>query len=80
MTVKLDLPPELIQKLQEAAAHSGVDLDHFVAEALREHVRSVPKTEADRDAWLTRFRRWADSFPQVTTLDDSRDSIYPDRF
>lgn len=79
---------ETLRLIEDRARSLGVPFDRYLKELAEEGMaRSMPVKPAnlaadDDDAkqWIRRFRDWAASHPPVNHfVDDSRESIYPDR-
>ena len=83
MNIELNLPATERAALEQAAAKAGIDVEAFIANAVRDRLE-LPNTNAqerlDEQDWNTKFEAWADSFPaSPKSCDDSRENIYPDR-
>lgn len=82
MNVQIPLSPEFEAKLRERAAAAGQDVESFVVRAIEEELLSEPDTLAilPPDEWLVAFDDWVKSqTSRNANVDDSRESIYPDR-
>jgi len=84
MNILLHLPPETEARLIEQAQATGRDAETLALEAVRERFSagepaSCPSVSTDE--WLRLFDAWVgDHESRNPRLDDSRDSIYPDRW
>ncbi len=82
MNLILNLPPETEARLRLVSVQSGKAPEALALEALDEKLcgESGLKPTIPHDEWLRHFDAWVSSLtsrnPQV---DDSRESIYPDR-
>jgi hypothetical protein len=77
--VTIELPDETAAALEAQAAAAGLDLQGYLAEVARSAVdsRAAP---LDDDEWLKLWQKAVDSVPPSDHfVDDSRESIYPDR-
>jgi hypothetical protein len=92
MTVTLDLPPAVEQRLTERASQRGQSLTQYLVWlAAREAAESEPTAAppppiayppefASPEEWSKAFREWVSSHPTVSHfVDDSRESIYEGR-
>jgi hypothetical protein len=89
MTVTLDLPSELVQRLNEQAARHGKTLEMYLKDVAKQAAEASNSTFDDRrnlqteltpEQWATELRAWATSHKPVNHfVDDSRDSIYAGR-
>jgi hypothetical protein len=82
MTITLQLPPELEEKLKEQARVTGKDPEEIALDALQVNLSeveistskpSIEKKLKEFHAWVSRQRSRNPNF------DDSRESIYEDR-
>ena len=82
MTLVLELPPETEARLRDKAEQTGIAPEALALETLRESLeddRSSPPLS--KEAWLAAFDAWIAGLPPGNpNMDDSRDSIYPDRW
>jgi hypothetical protein len=82
MTLVLQLPPETEARLRDRAQMAGVAPEAFALETLRESLegdRSSPPLS--KEAWHAEFDAWIAGLPSGNpNMDDSRESIYPDRW
>lgn len=83
MTVMLDLPPELVQRLQEKAAQQGKTLEAYIQELATREGRTAEPTaqrKPSTEEWIAEWRAWAaNRKPVQGVIDDSRESIYAGR-
>jgi hypothetical protein len=83
MTLVLQLPPETEAKLRDRAQLAGIAPEALALETLREGLGDdgLSAPALSTEAWLAEFDAWiAGLKPGNPNLDDSRDSIYPDRW
>ena len=83
MHLILNLPPETEAKLLQAATELGKAPEAFALEALDEKLADEVSSEAtiSRQEWLRQFDEWLSSVKSRNPhVDDSRESIYPDRW
>jgi len=83
MNLILQLPPEIESKLVEQAARTGKAPEALALDALREQlsVEAVSPPTLSPDEWLRHFDAWvSDHESRNPRVDDSRESIYPDRW
>ncbi len=83
MNLTLHLTPETEAKLKEQAALSGKKPEELALEALQDKLEaeSVSAPSLSTDEWLRQFDAWvSDHRSRNPRVDDSRDSIYPDRW
>jgi predicted transcriptional regulator len=87
MTLTIDIPPELEQRLQQEAKQRGVEAEDYARMLLEELLlsngeRPLWKT-AKKNEWLRKFNEWMDShdpaLPPLSEEATSRESIYGDR-
>ena len=80
MNLTLHLTPETEAKLKEQAAHSGKTLEAVALEALEEKLGAEPAAaDLPLDEWEAKLDEWLLSHkPRNPTMDDRRESIYPD--
>ena len=80
----LQIPDELLQKLQKRAEDQGRELAAVVIEMLEIGLRYAPtasqNSKLSPEEWVKEFREWVASHPKVdVVVDDSRESIYEGR-
>jgi hypothetical protein len=83
MNLTLHLTPETESRLKEQASLSGRSPEELALEALQEKLADEPTSSPplSPEEWLRRFDAWvSDHKSRNPRLDDSRDSIYPDRW
>jgi hypothetical protein len=84
MTVQLQLPAELEEKLRLHAQARGQDLAHAALELLQQGLDSSRESTSPNDlpyeVWQRRFDAMLKDLPRVDSfVDDSRESIYEGR-
>jgi hypothetical protein len=82
MTIILELPPDTEARLRERSQLAGVPPEAVALAALREGLDTdVPAApRLSKEALLAEFDAWIGSLkPGNPNMDDSRESIYPDR-
>ena len=82
MNLSISVPPQFEAKLRERAEAIGEDVESFVLIALQEKLSSDMDSLAilSSDQWLAAFDDWMRSrTSRNPNVDDSRESIYPDR-
>ncbi len=84
MNLTLHLTPETEAKLKEQAALSGKSLETLALEALDDKLAYLDDYTSpilSGEAWQARFDEFLATLPRskATFVDDSRESIYPDR-
>lgn len=83
MNIVLHLPPETEAKLLEQARVTGQNVEALVLEALHERLDSAepaPASPVSTEEWLQLFDDWVGSHESRNPrVDDSRESMYPDR-
>jgi hypothetical protein len=84
MNLQIHIPDELEDQLREHAGAVGEDLESFVIHAVENSLANLtPATTVERpsrERWFAELKAWAESHPRVNHfVDDSRESIYPDR-
>ncbi len=83
MTIEVDIPPQLLERIERAAEAIGSDVPTLVRQAVE--TAFAPLDEENRrprtESWIADLRSWAASHPRREHLvDDSRESIYgPER-
>ena len=85
MNLTLQLHGEMEAKLRQEAARTGKTPEGVAIEALEEKLASDAVEGRDAnlsvEQWLTTFDDWISSHSSRNPdVDDSRESIYPDRF
>jgi hypothetical protein len=82
MNLILHLPPETAAKLNEHAHRIGKEPAALALEALQDKLAAEDDARLPRDKWHARFEAFLASVPRTgaTFVDDSRESIYPDRW
>jgi hypothetical protein len=81
MTISVWLKPEVMRRLQEVAARSGLTVPQYVERLAEEAVASVPALPASSsENWESRWRAWASSHQALpSSADDGREGIYAGR-
>lgn len=83
MNLILNLSPETEIRLREYVAATGKQPEQLALEALQDKLAAdeTPRESLPNDQWLREFDSWVGTLtshnPQV---DDSRESMYPDRW
>jgi hypothetical protein len=83
MTLTLTLPPETEAKLTEQARALGKAPEVLALEAIDERLSSEPASSEilPIGEWVEQFHAWVKSHhSRNPNLDDSRESLYPDRW
>jgi plasmid stability protein len=83
MNLILNLPPETEARLRQASAESGKAPEALALEALDDKLSSEFSSEPElsREEWLKQFHAWVNSRKSRNpNVDDSRESMYPDRW
>ena len=83
MNLTLHLTQETEARLKEQASLSGRSLEELALEALQEKLSGEPISPPllSPEEWLRQFDAWVgDHKSRNPRLDDSRDSMYPDRW
>jgi len=83
MTLVLNLPPETEARLRDRAQLAGIAPEALALETLREGLEDdrTSSPTLSTEEWLAKFDAWIASLkPGNPNLDDSRESIYPDRW
>lgn len=83
MNLILHLPPETEARLRQASAESGKAPEALALEALDEKLATSLNSGPDlsREEWLRHFNEWVSKQKSRNpNFDDSRESIYPDRW
>ena len=82
MTIILQLPPDTEALLRERVQLTGEAPEVIALETLREGLEgdATAEPKLSTEAWLAEFDAWiAGQKPRNPNVDDSRESIYPDR-
>jgi hypothetical protein len=84
MTIEVEIPPQLLERIERAAEAVGSDVPTLVRQAVESAFAppdSVDEIPQRADNWIAELREWASRLPRREHfIDDSRDSIYgPDR-
>ncbi len=82
MHLTLRLTPELETELKAQAALTGKPPEELILEALRDKFASepMPTTKLSTEEWRRQFESWVGSLESRNpNVDDSRESMYPDR-
>jgi len=80
MNLRIQIPEHLNSILVARAAESGKDIESYVVDAICEQLEvpnPIASTSSDFDSWLVEVRKLVPTV--VTSVDDSRDSIYAGR-
>lgn len=83
MNLLLHLTPETEAKLKQRASLAGKQVEDVVLEALAEQLNGEPVSGPTLpiEAWLQEFDAWVSGHKSRNPdVDDSRESIYPDRW
>jgi len=83
MNLILHLTPETEAKLMERASLVGKNPEDVALDVLHDQLDGEPSSAATLppEAWLREFDAWvSDHKSRNPRLDDSRESIYPDRW
>ena len=82
MNLILHLPPETEAKLNEQARVLGKAPEAVALEALNDRLaEAVPQPSLSPEEWRRQFDAWVVGHPSRNPrVDDSRESIYPDRW
>jgi hypothetical protein len=82
MTLELHIPPEQETLLRRQATAAGMEIAEYVMAAVQEKIATAPDAEQTLSTreWRARLEAIGRRHkPTGRPLDDSRDSIYPDR-
>jgi hypothetical protein len=84
MTLTIDLPPALEEKLRSESAREGVAAEEFALKVLEERLSHSEQPAGDAEARLRAFDEWVGghagrSAPPLTDEAAGRDSIYRGR-
>jgi hypothetical protein len=84
MNLLIQIPPQLEEPLRQQASVTGQNVESFVVQAVESTLASLSPMPTPqrppRDRWFAELKAWAESHPRVEHfVDDSRESIYPDR-
>ncbi len=81
MTLTLHLTPELEAKLRELSVSTGRMPEDLALDAIQENLAEEPSTPPiPYEEWARLFDAWLrDQRSRNPNVDDSRESIYPDR-
>jgi hypothetical protein len=85
VTLTIQLPPEIEQKLRERASLFGQSFETYLQEvaelaAKEETAKAPPPPPLSAEEWIAEWRAWADNQPvRPVIADDSRESIYEGR-
>jgi len=79
MTIEVDIPPRLLERIERAAEATGSDVPTLVRQAVETAFASVSDEAPQRrpETWITDLRSWAASRPRCEhPVDDSRERNY----
>lgn len=84
MNLQIQIPPQLEAQLRQQASAGGQNVESFVVQAVESTLAALPPMPTPqrppRDRWFAELKAWAESHRRVDHfVDDSRESIYPDR-
>lgn len=83
MNLNVKLSPEIEARLRQQVIQTGKSPEDLVLEALRDKLCGEPVSTPSltSEEWLRQFDEWVTSHStRNPQLDDSRGSIYPDRW
>lgn len=87
MTITIEIPPELEQKLRNEAMRMGLPVDDYARRLLEESLSTAEAhpfwATATSEEWLRAFDEWMDShdatLPPLSDAAVSRESFYGER-
>jgi hypothetical protein len=85
MNLQLNIPQQLEDQLRLHASAAGQNVESFILQAVESTLAGPPAAASSpprppREQWFSELKAWAESHPPVNHfVDDSRESIYPDR-